>query len=767
MESTILSSDESLAFPKPTERLPFTGERYTSDVSGPIRHQHHHRYLFAARFCADRDVLDVACGEGYGSALLGAVARRVRGVDLDPETVTFAERNYATPNVSFRQGDAARLEEREAFDVVISFETIEHLVEHDAFIDGVCRALRPGGLLIISSPDKTIYTDADEYKNEFHQHELDRAEFKDLIGRRFANVTVFNQDSIVGSLIGPEGGMPASLELFSSEDGRTYRRFMGTPRAHYLIALASDAPLPLAPASALDDTSWVRQAQGHEIHAVALGREVQVRDGEIGRLNEELTRNAQERARLDEKLSLAKVAVSDLRREVEQQQALIDERARQLEEVFASTSWRLTGPVRRVGLATARLRRRLRAALTAVPASARIIRAPKERTCVLFVDWMVPTPDQDSGSMDLWYQLGLFRTLGYDIAFMPVVKPPSDSRYMDALRRAGIRLIVGEANVSAEQLLQEKASDFDLIFLNRIHVAGRLLAHVRRCAPDARIVFNTIDLHFLREEREAALNGSQEKAQAAAQRRQDELCCITASDATIVLSEAEGRLLSALAPSAAIHVIPFVRVASDVVAPFDERTGVLFVGGFLHAPNIDAVNWFVTDIWPKVRRALPTATLEIVGSNVSSEIRNLDSPQRGILVRGFVQDLDPVLSRVRLTVAPLRFGAGIKGKVATSLAAGVPCVATPIASEGMEVADGESILVGQSAEEFAAAIVRVHEDAAIWASLSKGGQTVIREHYSSERIGQLFLDIARSVGVAVPDGAEKKLQSLKTRELEF
>jgi glycosyltransferase involved in cell wall biosynthesis len=274
-------------------------------------------------------------------------------------------------------------------------------------------------------------------------------------------------------------------------------------------------------------------------------------------------------------------------------------------------------------------------------------------------------------------------------------------------------------------------------------------------------------LHFLREEREAALNGSQEKAQAAAQRRQDELCCITASDATIVLSEAEGRLLSALAPSAAIHVIPFVRVASDVVAPFDERTGVLFVGGFLHAPNIDAVNWFVTDIWPKVRRALPTATLEIVGSNVSSEIRNLDSPQRGILVRGFVQDLDPVLSRVRLTVAPLRFGAGIKGKVATSLAAGVPCVATPIASEGMEVADGESILVGQSAEEFAAAIVRVHEDAAIWASLSKGGQTVIREHYSSERIGQLFLDIARSVGVAVPDGAEKKLQSLKTRELEF
>jgi SAM-dependent methyltransferase len=767
MESTILSSDESLAFPKPTERLPFTGERYTSDVSGPIRHQHHHRYLFAARFCADRDVLDVACGEGYGSALLGAVARRVRGVDLDPETVTFAERNYATPNVSFRQGDAARLEEREAFDVVISFETIEHLVEHDAFIDGVCRALRPGGLLIISSPDKTIYTDADEYKNEFHQHELDRAEYKDLIGRRFANVTVYNQDSIVGSLIGPEGGMPASLELFSSEDGRTYRRFMGTPRAHYLIALASDAPLPLAPASALDDTSWVRQAQGHEIHAVALGREVQVRDGEIGRLNEELTRNAQERARLDEKLSLAKVAVSDLRREVEQQQALIDERARQLEEVFASTSWRLTGPVRRVGLATARLRRRLRAALTAVPASARIIRAPKERTCVLFVDWMVPTPDQDSGSMDLWYQLGLFRTLGYDIAFMPVVKPPSDSRYMDALRRAGIRLIVGEANVSAEQLLQEKASDFDLIFLNRIHVAGRLLAHVRRCAPDARIVFNTIDLHFLREEREAALNGSQEKAQAAAQRRQDELCCITASDATIVLSEAEGRLLSALAPSAAIHVIPFVRVASDVVAPFDERTGVLFVGGFLHAPNIDAVNWFVTDIWPKVRRALPTATLEIVGSNVSSEIRNLDSPQRGILVRGFVQDLDPVLSRVRLTVAPLRFGAGIKGKVATSLAAGVPCVATPIASEGMEVADGESILVGQSAEEFAAAIVRVHEDAAIWASLSKGGQTVIREHYSSERIGQLFLDIARSVGVAVPDGAEKKLQSLKTRELEF
>ncbi|MXP64262.1 glycosyltransferase [Roseomonas sp. M0104] len=995
-----------LAFPAPSEQLPFTGERYTSDISGPIRHQHHHRYLFAARYCAGRDVLDVACGEGYGSALLGTVARSVRGVDLDPETVAFAERNYGGSHVSFRQGDAAQLVEQNAFDVVVSFETIEHLVDHDAFLDGIRRALRPGGLLIISSPDRQIYTEADGHENEFHLRELDRAEFKKLIGDRFSNLAILEQDSVVGSLIGPEGGAPAPVELFSSADGRAYQHSAGNPRAHYLIALASDEPLPAITSSALDDASWLKQAEGHAAHAVALGREVVVRDAEIARLNDELQKRAgiewelvqarnavaelqrearqvpglveqrarleaelaearstmaelerearqvpglveqrtrleaelaearstmaelerearqvpglveqrtrleaelaearstmaelerearqvpglveqrtrleaelaearstmaelerearqvpglveqrtrleaelaearstmaelerearqvpglveqrtrleaelaearstmaelerearqvpglveqrtrleaelaearstmaelerearqvpglvEQRTRLEAELAAARSTMADLQRETQQLQAQIDERVRQIQEVFASTSWRLTKPVRRIGWATAGMRRRLRAAMT--PAAAPRQRAPSEPPRVLFIDWMVPTPDQDSGSLDLWNQLSLFQAMGYEAAFMPVVERPGDAPYAEALRKAGVRYLAAGADSSPEQLLQDAANDFDLILLNRIHVAARFLAHVRRCAPNARLVFNTVDLHFLREEREAALEGSPDKAQAAAQRRQDELRCMAEADATIVLSDEEGRLLSELLPDAAIHVIPFARGVSGGVPTFTERSGVLFVGGFLHTPNIDAATWLVEEIWPKVRHTLPSATLEIIGSNAPQQVRQLDDAGAGVVMRGFVQDLHPVLAHARVTVAPLRFGAGIKGKVAMSLAAGVPCVATPIASEGMGLVDGENILLGRDADALAAAIVQAHEDAALWERLSAGGHAVMRNRYSLESVGGRFIALARSLDVPVPAGAEKRITGLHPRE---
>jgi len=763
----------SLVFPQASEQLGFTGERYTSNVSGPIRHQHHHRYLFAVHYCTGRDVLDVACGEGYGSALLGTMARTVVGVDLDPETVAFARRNYETNTVSFEQGDATKLEATEQYDVVVSFETIEHFVDHDSFLKGVCRALRPGGLLIISSPDKAVYTEADGHENKFHLHELSRDEFKKLIAGHFAHVAILEQDSLTGSWIGPEGGKPAPFELFCSDDATVYRRTRGAPFAHYLIALASDSPLPSIVASAVDDTSWSRQTTQHIAHAVALGREVEIRDEEIRRLNHELRTTVDDRNRqidelnrqLDERnrqveslgdeLSTAQGLVGDLRRDSELLRNTVDERDRQLAAVFASTSWRISAPVRRVGIVTAAARRRLRAATT--PPARWSMSATDRRPSVLFVDWFVPTPDQDSGSVDLQNQQSLLQVMGYKVAFLPVVSRASDDRYVAALRKAGVHVPEVASDMSVEQILQNVASEFDLIFLNRVHVATRLLRHIRSCAPTARIVFNTVDLHFLREEREAAHEGSQTKARAAAQRRRDELRCVAEADATIVLSSEEGRLLSSIVTTASIHVIPFARTVSEHRPPFEDRSGILFVGGFLHSPNVDAVKWLVRDIWPKIRRTLPTATLEIVGSNAPAEVLRLEDVDENVVVRGFVQDLSSILSRVKLTVAPLRFGAGIKGKVAMSLSAGVPCVATPIASEGMGLVDGKTILIGNDADEIASAVARAYEDPGLWLQLSNNGLVLMRESYSFERVAHLFIEMAKSLGAPVPSGAEQKV----------
>lgn len=730
-----------LCFPSPEEELPFTGERYTSSVAGPIRSQHHHRYLFASHFCEGRDVLDIACGEGYGSALLARLARSVIGVDVDAGAVGFALRNYVASNLSFRQGDAGRIEDRERFDVVVSFETIEHLADHEAFLNGLKQALRPGGLLILSSPDRDVYTDADSHENAYHLKELDRAEFKTLVSRRFRHAAFFEQDSITGSLICCEAGASARIDYVSSADGRHYRRTNGLPQAHYLIAVASDETLPPISSSVLDDLHLSKLQQAHEVHAVSLAREVSIRDAEIRRLQKALA-EAESRAR-------------DLTSDIKQIQDVVEEHQRHLAAIMTSTSWRASAPIRRLGELTSHIRRRLHALTVPVARSRR--RAPGAPPRILFVDWTVPKPDQDSGSLDLWHQFGLFKAMGYDVAFLPMISRASDAPYVAGLRKIGVGYLSGSAEASPEALLKDCAADFDMIVLDRIHVAARLIPLLRRCAPTTSLVFNTVDLHFLREEREAALDASPEKAQAAAERRNAELRCMMEADATIVLSEEEGRMLASLVPDAKIHVIPFARPVSAPGPDFSQRGGVLFVGGFLHAPNVDAAVWLASDIWPAVRRALPGAELDIVGSNAPARIRDLDDPNLGIHVRGFVQDLEPLLSNARLTVAPLRFGAGIKGKVAMSLAAGVPCVATPIASEGMGLTNGESILIGQDAREIAAAIVRLHEDESLWRTLASNGKDVLAQRYSFQNIGSRFITLAEAVGVPVPSAASERV----------
>ncbi|MBO1020553.1 glycosyltransferase [Methylobacterium sp. SD274] len=820
---------DDLEFPRPEEQLDFNGERYTSSISGPIRHQHHHRYLFATRFCLGLDILDVACGEGYGSALLSTVARSVIGVDLDEATVDFARRNYVKDNLSFRKGDAANIQDRESFDVVVSFETIEHLVEHQAFMIGVKNALRADGLLIISSPDKDVYTLEDGHENEFHLKELTRPQFDALIRGHFKNVAILEQDSIVGSFIGLDGGAPADLELHSSVDGQAYRRTLGAPRAHYLIAVASDGPLPQLFTSALNDMAWVGEQQGHQTHAVALAREVGIRDIEITRLqgeaaalarevgvrDTEITRLQGEVAaaqiviqhledvvsertaevdvmrteverlqdrntrgdvriqhlesareakdaeigRLREQADETTTQIADLRREMDQTYAIVAEQKRHIGEVLTSTSWRLSAPVRHIGRLTANARRRVH--MLVVPPSRQVAKVRQNRVPrILFIDWTVPTPDQDSGSLDLWHQLKMFQAIGYDVSFMSIIARVGDPLYLDAMQNSNVDYVAVPADSSPEQVLQERAGEFDLFILNRIHVAERLLAHVRRCAPNVRIVFNTVDLHFLREEREAALEGCQEKARAAAQRRVSELRCMSEADATIVLSEEEGRMLAGLVPEATIHIIPFARNITSDCPDFSERSGVLFVGGFLHTPNIDGAIWLTTDIWPKVRRALPHARLDIVGSNATHEVRQLADPDSGIFVRGFVQELEPILSHARLTVAPLRFGAGIKGKVAMSLAAGLPCVATPIASEGMGLVEDRSILVGRDVDEIAGAIIRLHEDPLLWSRLSEEGKVVMRSRYSFESVGKRFITLMRSLDMHVEAGAEERVASI-------
>ena len=277
------------------EPLEFTGERFTPECVREIRHEHFHRYVYARALCAGARVLDVACGEGYGSALLAGSAERVTGVDLDEGAVAHARARYGdAPNLDFRAGDATALPFADAsFDRVVSFETLEHLEAQEALIDEFARVLAPGGLLIVSTPDRARYSDERGYENEFHVRELYREEFEALLGRRFPARRLLGQKLVFTSAIF-EPGRLGSLR-FDVDEGGAVRRAEGFPHAAlYWIALCAAAEEDLPPA---DPGLWLFDDATESVYAhyegeirrnMAAGGLLAEREREIARLEQAL-----------------------------------------------------------------------------------------------------------------------------------------------------------------------------------------------------------------------------------------------------------------------------------------------------------------------------------------------------------------------------------------------------------------------------------------------------------------------------------------------
>ncbi|WP_386067712.1 class I SAM-dependent methyltransferase [Tahibacter sp. UC22_41] len=205
--------------------LDFTGERFTPECVREIWYEHWHRYALVRAWARGRRVLDAACGEGYGSALLAQVGDSVLGLDVAPAAVAHARERYgAMANLRFDQADATRLELAPgSFDLVVSFETLEHVEAQDALLDGLGNALADDGLLVISSPDKATYSDAAGFRNEYHVRELYRDEFEALLRRRYPYVRLYAQRLLFQSAIwsvDPPGLEAPGQYLTAGADGR-------------------------------------------------------------------------------------------------------------------------------------------------------------------------------------------------------------------------------------------------------------------------------------------------------------------------------------------------------------------------------------------------------------------------------------------------------------------------------------------------------------------------------------------------------------------
>jgi GT2 family glycosyltransferase/ubiquinone/menaquinone biosynthesis C-methylase UbiE/glycosyltransferase involved in cell wall biosynthesis len=349
---------------------------------------------------------------------------------------------------------------------------------------------------------------------------------------------------------------------------------------------------------------------------------------------------------------------------------------------------------------------------------------------VLVLDHCTPTPDQDAGSVITFNLLLLLREMDFQVTFIPESNFAYVPDYTPALQRAGIEMLYAPYCGSVKQHLTEAGGRYDLVFIFRPMVMTHHLDAVRRYCPQAKVLFHTVDLHYLRMSREANLLGDAAKHEASEQMQAVEFDAIRGADATIVVSMTEQEILHRELPNQKIHVFPLIMEVSGTSKTFSDRRDIVFVGGYQHMPNVDAVIYFVTEIMPILREKLPGVRFYVVGSNVPKQIDALAAED--VIITGFVEDLAPLLDRVRVSVAPLRFGAGIKGKIGTSMAAGLPAVATPLAAEGMSLTPGQNILVAEGAQAFAEAVIQLYQNESLWEQLSKAGIAFAESAWGAE-----------------------------------
>lgn len=353
----------------------------------------------------------------------------------------------------------------------------------------------------------------------------------------------------------------------------------------------------------------------------------------------------------------------------------------------------------------------------------------RARRWILVVDAVTPMPDQDSGSLRMINLLRLLVQEGCAVSFFCEGRHYHEG-YAQALQQLGVEILYHPYLSSEPAWLKDHGARFDAVLLSRHYVAGPLLSLVREHCRRARVIFDTVDLHFLREQRQAELAQDRVLAATAEKTKQQELAIIAASDLTLVVSPIEKQLLAQLMPQAPVDILSNIHDIPGSAADFEARADLLFVGGFQHPPNVDAVLWFVREVFDRVRLVLPEVRLHLVGSNTPPEILALAS--EAIVVHGFVKDIDPLLASARLSIAPLRYGAGVKGKVNMAMAHGLPVIATPCAVEGMYCQPELDVLVGESPEQYAEALLRCYQQPELWRRISAGGLANVRTHFSFE-----------------------------------
>jgi glycosyltransferase involved in cell wall biosynthesis len=363
--------------------------------------------------------------------------------------------------------------------------------------------------------------------------------------------------------------------------------------------------------------------------------------------------------------------------------------------------------------------------------------APEPRRRALILDESIPDPGRDAGSSALLSHMRSLHRLGFAVEIVPGFAMAADAAAVARMEAEGFTAWVAPWASSVEEVLRRGGEAYDVVYVHRLAVMLKYGALIRRWCPRARLVYCVADLHHLRAEREAALVTGIAGNPEIEALREAELSAIAAADGPITHSTAEQARLAALLPGVRVHVVPWEVALPPPVGPATRRRGVAFVGSFGHAPNRDAAWELLEAVMPLVWAQDATIPFLLAGSGMPAELAEAARTARGpVEVLGRIPVLAELWGRALVAAAPLRFGAGIKGKVLDSLAAGIPCLCTTIAAEGLHLPDELATLVQDEPGAMAREIVRLHQDPALVDRLGAAGRAHIGEHYRAAVIDE-------------------------------
>lgn len=375
---------------------------------------------------------------------------------------------------------------------------------------------------------------------------------------------------------------------------------------------------------------------------------------------------------------------------------------------------------------------------------------------ILFVDSQYPCFDRASADVRMFAIVRLFREQGHacdyfasDIGQAETLMGASEvGRYREALQGLGVRTL---ERMGFEQVLD--ANRYDVVYFKYFYPAEIRTPLVRLWQPQARVVVDSVDLVYARLAAKADVSNHAADREEAREIKRRELATYAAADMVLAVTEDEARTLAGELPGLPVHVIPNIHAIPDTPKQATSDPSLLFIGTFSHEPNVDGVTWFAHEIWPKVVAASPEARLRVVGGRPPESILALAGG--GIEILGYVPDTLPYLMDSWVSVAPLRFGAGMKGKVGEAMAAGLPVVTTGFGAEGFGLTAGQHLLVADQATEFADAVLTLLSSQEHRERLGQAGRGFIEENYSPGAVN-------RQIGKLTT-----RLQAIKPKQMPF